>query len=126
MSEDGGPGRAVNRGESRPGSEQVPPELTKVSPTPTTRSLPEATNDVLRCQIGRMVSKRHVPVVYQANDEHDPTERTIERGLGEATRRDIGNLASRLALCRLILSSLQNISDLSPSISVVASMRDTR
>ena len=126
MSEDAGPRRAVNRGESRPGSEQVPPELTKVSPTPTTRSFPEATNDVLRCQIGRMVSKRHIPVVYQANDEHDPTERTIERGPGEATRRDIGNLVCRLALCRLILSSLQNISDLSPSISVVVSMRDIR
>jgi hypothetical protein len=80
MSEDAGPRRAVNRGESRPGPEQVPPELTKVLPAPTTRSFPEATNDVLRCQIGRMVSKRHVPVVYQANDEHDPTERTTERG----------------------------------------------
>ena len=101
MSEDGGPGRAVNRGESRSGSEQVPPELTKVSPALTTRSFPEATNDFLRCQIGRMVSKRHGPVFYQANDEHDPTERTIERGPGEATRRDIGNLASRLALCRV-------------------------
>jgi hypothetical protein len=75
---------------------------------------------------GRIVSKRHGPVFYQANDEHDPTERTIERGPGEATRRDIGNLASRLALCRVNLSSLQNISDLSPSISVVVSMRDTR
>jgi len=31
-----------------------------------------------------------------------------------------------LALCRVTLSSLQNISDLSPSISVVVSMRDTR
>jgi hypothetical protein len=48
MSEDAGPRRAVNRGESRPGSEQVPPELTKVSPALTTRSFPEATNDFLR------------------------------------------------------------------------------
>jgi len=61
MSEDAGPGRAVNRGESRPGSEQVLPELTKVSPALTTRSFPEATNEFLRCQ---MVSKRHGPVFY--------------------------------------------------------------
>jgi hypothetical protein len=53
---------------------------------------------------GQMVSKRHGPVFYQANDEHDPTERTIERGPGEATRRDIGNFASRLALFRVTLS----------------------
>jgi hypothetical protein len=114
---------------------------------------------------GQMLSKRHGPVFYQANDEHDPTERTIERGPGEATRRDIGNFASRLALFLVTLSMgpksntqlknlpahfsravssyqsasspspmkspttarfLQNISDLSPSISVVVSMRDTR
>ena len=64
MSEDVGPGRVVNRGESRPGPEQVPPKLTKVSAALTTRSFPEATNDFLRCQIGRMVSKRHGPVFY--------------------------------------------------------------
>ncbi len=64
MSEDAGQGRAVNRGESRLGSEQVPPELTKVSPALTTRSFPEATNDFLRCQISRMVSKRYGPVFY--------------------------------------------------------------
>ena len=52
MSEDAGQGRAVNRGGSRPGSEQVPPELTKVSPALTTRSFPEATNDFLHFQIG--------------------------------------------------------------------------
>ena len=46
----------------------------------------------------------------------------LERQLAQ----NIGNLASRLALCRVTLSSLQNISDLSPSISVVVSMRDTR
>jgi len=51
MSEDGGPGRAVSRAESRAGAEQVPPELTKVSPALTARSFLEATNDVLRCQI---------------------------------------------------------------------------
>jgi hypothetical protein len=53
---------------------------------------------------GQMVSKRHGRVFYQANDEHDPTERTIERGPGEATRRDIGNFASRLALFRVTLN----------------------
>jgi hypothetical protein len=80
MSEDGGPGRAVNRGESRPESEQLPPELTKVSPALTARSFPQATNDVLRCQFGPDGKQAPRPVFYQANDEHDPTERTTERG----------------------------------------------
>jgi hypothetical protein len=131
MSEDGGPGRAVNRGESRPGSEQVPPELTKVLPALTTRSFPEATNDVLRCQIGP--DGKQAP---QSSLLLDPRTRPMmstilqKELLSVARERQLAEILETSPLdwhfCRLIFSSLQNISDLSPSISVVVSMRDTR
>jgi hypothetical protein len=79
----------------------VPRELTKVSPaltfTPRTRPM--------------------MSTILQKELLSAARERQLD---------EIGNLASRLALCRVTLSSLQNISDLSPSISVVVSMRDTR
>jgi len=73
---------------------------------------------LLRCQIGRMVSKRHIQSFTRAMMSTILQKELLSADPGEATRRDIGKPRSRLALCRLILSSsLQNISDLSPSIS---------
>ncbi len=129
MSEDGAPGRAINRGESRPGSEQVPPEVTKVSAALTTRSFPEATNDFLRCQIGRMVSKRHGPVFCLILVRGQMMSTILQKKLLSAAReRQLAEILESSPLdwhfAELLSHPLQNIRDLRPPVSVVVSMRE--
>jgi len=125
MSEDGGPGRAVSRGESRAGAEQVPPELTKVSPALTARSFPEATNDVLRCQIGRD-GKQAPRSSFLLDPRTRPMISTIlqKELLSAARERQLAEILETSPLDWHFAHPLQNIRVLRPPVSVVVSMRE--
>ena len=136
------PGRVSPRGSSalapkrRSSSDSIP----QGSPTPTPTPTPIPTSTLTATPTARLA---HIEILVESYAEPDhyfcgsALSRTYDqspifRSPGHsAARRAPGisesfcaHFASRLALCRQILSSLQNIRHLPPSISVVVSMRE--